>query len=213
MYVWIFIKGFVLENRVLVLAACAVFLLFLVAAIIVAKTGRSGVYLAFSSMAGGGFTLFALFFKIDFILGLYTAATLCVLAGILYFFAFCALLAKGRGLTKKYRLEEEKRRLQYTLPDRENSYVQARLNTVLCADCGGEKSAHYARVNLGYARKLLSAVKEKPLSAGERLQAEDIGKSFGLYVEKSRWSATDLRAVNEAFSVLMKLCAKYSVGA
>lgn len=213
MEIWASFKEFVGENRELVTACGVVFIALLIAAALVVATGKSGVYLAFCGIAGGCFAFFLLRFDVDFTSSAYAAAGLLTAAGIIYLFAAGGLLAKQKAWERCARKFEQERRLQYGLPDRENAYVQARLNTVLRMDERQERLAVTERVDLGYAKKMLSAVLEKPLSAGERLQAEDIGKSLGVYMQKSRWSTDDLRTVNDIFSVLMKLCAKYSVGA
>lgn len=213
MEIWVWLKEFAAENQALVTACGLVFIALAIAAVLVVTTGKSSVYLAFCGIASGGFALFLLAFDVDFTSGAYASAGLFVAAGIIYLFAAGGLIAKQKAWERCARKFEQERRLQYGLPDRENAYVQARLNTVLRMDGEEEGLAVSERVDLGYAKKMLSAVLEKPLSAGERLQAEDVGKSLGVYMQKSRWSAADLRAVNDVFSVLMKLCAKYSVGA
>ena len=208
MELWVWLKEFAAENQALVTACGLVFIALAIAAVLVVTTGKSSVYLAFCGIAGGGFALFLLAFDVDFTSGAYASAGLLVAAGITYLFAAGGLIAKQKAWERCARKFEQERRLQYGLPDRENAYVQARLNTVLRMDGEEEGLAVSERVDLGYAKKMLSAV-----SAGERVQAEDVGKSLGGYMQKSRWSAADLRAVNDVFSVLMKLCAKYSVGA
>ena len=213
MEIWLLIQEFTAQNRELVTACGLVLSALIVGACLVVTTGKSGLYLAVCGIAGGGFALFLVGFDMDFILGCYASAGLCIAGGVVYLFAGCGVIAKQKAWERCAREFEQARRLQYGLPDRENAYVQERLNTVLRMDGQEEDLAVAERVDLGYAKKMLSAVLEQPLSAGERLQAEDVGKSLGLYMQKSKWSAADLRAVNDVFSVLMKLCAKYSVGA
>lgn len=130
-----------------------------------------------------------------------------------YFLTLFIWLCRKRIQRRKARRAEIARRLQVTLPDRENSYVRARLNTVLQVpqERDYKKSADGAPARLSYARKLLARVREEELSTAERLQAEDIGKIFALYLQKPRWSSEDLRTVNDTFSVLLKLSAKYAV--
>ncbi|MBQ7913313.1 MAG: hypothetical protein IJ308_08405 [Clostridia bacterium] len=206
------IRELVAQNRELVIACIAALVLLSVAALLTVKTGRSGIYLAFSVAIGGGFALFALAFKIRFRLGAYAGAALCVFDGIIYLLAVCGLVAREKAWARRAHRREQVRKLQYCLPDRENTFVQARLNTVLNTTYGEDGLPVTEQIDFGYARQLLAALREKPLSVGEKLQAEDIGKSFGAYLQKPHWSVADLKAVNDAFSALMKLCAKYSVG-
>ena len=208
---WQIIRGFTQENTELVWAcALAVFLL-CAGAVLVVNTGRAGVYLAVSAAAGGAFALFALGYKIRITLVAYTAAILVILDGVLYLLAFSILISKQKAWERRARRAEDARRLLYTLPDRENTFVQARLNTVLRTDYGDDGLPTTEQVDLGYAKKLLADLLAKPLSAGERLQAEDMGKMIRAYLQKPRWTAADLRTVNDTLSALMKLCSKYSV--
>ena len=206
------IRAFIADNWALVIACGVAVIILCMAAGLVIKTGRSGLYLAISVAMGGGFALFALSFRLEARLGAYAAAALCVLDGLGYLLAVCGLILRERMWQRRARRAEQARRLQYCLPDRENSFVQARLNTLLKADSGEDGLPVWEQVDLGHARRLLAEVMEKPLSVGEKLQAEDIGKSFSIYLQKTRWNVSDLRAINDAFSALMKLCTKYSVG-
>ena len=167
--------------------------------------------MAVSAAAGGAFALFALGYKIRITLVAYTAAILVILDGVLYLLAFSILISKQKAWERRARRAEDARRLLYTLPDRENTFVQARLNTVLRTDYGDDGLPTTEQVDLGYAKKLLADLLAKPLSAGERLQAEDMGKMIRAYLQKPRWTAADLRTVNDTLSALMKLCSKYSV--
>lgn len=211
MEIWWSMGAFAEENTPL-LAVCgaAVFLLVL-GAYLTVKTGSAGLYLAISAVAGGGFALVGLIFIKDFYLCAYAAAGLLIFDGLAYVTAFCVMLAKQKAWERRARRAEQGRRLEYGLPDRENTFVQARLNTVLRTDYGEDGLPVLEQVDLGYAKKMLADLLAKPLSAAERLQAEDIGKTFGLYLHKPQWRACDLRVVNDAFSALMKLCTKYSV--
>ncbi len=210
MWILEWLVAFTVRNTALITACGVVFIGLLLAAIAVVKTGKSSVYLGAAALLSGAWSLFAIVYNIQWKIATCCAAILWILGGITYLFAFCGLIARGKALDRKARQAEIKRRLQYVLPDRENTFVQARMNSVLRA-CDGENFSVAERADVGYARKMLSAVLEMPLSAGERLQAEDVGKMLSLYMQKERWSVSDLRAINDAFSVLLKLCAKYSV--
>lgn len=130
-----------------------------------------------------------------------------------YFLTLFIWLCRKRIQKRRARRAELTRRLQYTLPDRENSYVRARLNTVLQVpqERDYKRSDSGEPVRLSYAKKLLARVREEELSAAERLQAEDIGKTFAAYLQKPSWNSADLRVVNDTFAALLKLSAKYAV--
>ncbi|MBE7079296.1 MAG: hypothetical protein E7380_05510 [Clostridiales bacterium] len=117
-----------------------------------------------------------------------------------------------RRAKKRAQKEERLRRIQFALPDKENAFVRERLHTVLQVPPPLEEERSLpAPVRFSYAKKLLAKVLEAPLSAAERLQAEDIGKTFSLYLKKEAIGERDLRGINETFAALLKLSAKYEV--
>ena len=86
--------------------------------------------------------------------------------------------------------------------------MRARLNTALQTE--SEENTN-ERVDLEHARGLLAKIKEAPLSRAERLEAEEMSRLVAVYRDKESWSTSDLRAVNDAFSRILKLSAKYAV--
>ncbi len=158
--------------------------------------------------------------------GYYEEDIVAVLAGVWLCVVLVALLllwqvvqtiVKGiRGLVlrakeRKKSRAERARRLKFTLPDRENSYVRARLNTALQAEDKAVEGFEPAYLRLGYVRKMLAKVQEATLSPIERLDVEEMSGLLALYTAKEKWSAEDRKAVNEVFSRLLKLSAKYEI--
>ena len=117
---------------------------------------------------------------------------------------------------KKRRIQAEiTRREQFVLPDRDNSFVCARLHTALqdanlpkLQENDGVKREDF---RFDYVRKLLTRLKNAPLSTAERLQAEDMEKTLGFCLQKERLQTEDIRLVNDTFSAVLKLAAKYAV--
>ena len=66
-------------------------------------------------------------------------------------------------------------------------------------------------IRFDHAKELLSKVRSSALTTAERLQTEEIAKTFSVYMHKEHWSAEELRAVNDLFASLLKLSAKYAV--
>ena len=105
------------------------------------------------------------------------------------------------------------------LPERDNTYVRARLHTALRVEEDGavsnvRKSVPYENrgaVRLGYARRLLAGVQDAPLTPAERLETDTLARAFAEYSVCEKWDTEQLRAVNELFARLLKLAAKYSV--
>ncbi len=120
--------------------------------------------------------------------------------------------ARRKRKERRLKKEEQLRRVQFALPDKENAFVRTRLHTALqVPSVLEERQALPSIVRFSYAKKLLAKVLESPLSPAERLQAEDIGKIFALYLKKEAIGEVDLRGINETFAALLKLSAKYEV--
>ncbi len=109
---------------------------------------------------------------------------------------------------KKSRLTAA-RRVEYTLPERENTFVRSRLNTAL--NSSREDKETPIEVRLGYVKKMLCSVKEAALTPVERLDVEEMSGVVAAYTAKEGWSSADRKAVNEVCAKLLKLSAKYEI--
>jgi hypothetical protein len=142
-----------------------------------------------------------------------SVSCLAVVGGALYLLVFLSLLLSKRREEKKRARAEEAKRLQYALPDKENSYLRARLNTVLKTpeepNTEGKVSEKYFR--LEHARKMLCGLREKSLAATERLEIDELRAILALYETKERLDAEELQVINDAFSRILKLSAKYEI--
>ena len=207
MWVIELVQNFIRQNAAFACACGVGYFAFVAGAFFVSATGKSRVYCGISTALLGGWILFAAAYDLAWELAWYGGAGLCVLGSVIFLGALASHASQVRAHKRFMAAEEERqRRVQYLLPSGENAFVRARLNSLLETNVGGSPC-----VDMGYARKLLLAVQEKPLSIGERLQVEDLEKVFAAYLKKPTWTAAELREVNDTFSVLMKLCAKHSV--
>lgn len=133
--------------------------------------------------------------------------------GLSYSATLIAFNIRSKVLKRRIQREEMLRKLKFTLPDKDNSYVKNRLNTVLQSESkiepepDGEKKTF----RLEHARQLLAKIKEAPLTRAERLEMEELSKLFNAYLKKYKWTSEDVRLLNEMFAYLLKLSAKYSV--
>jgi hypothetical protein len=132
--------------------------------------------------------------------------------------AFCAgvwmTVAVVNAQKRKYHEGMERaeivRRLQYTLPQKDNGYIRERLqNSLKIEDVEIERRK--VCVRLGYARALLGKVKAAPLTIAERMQADEMDGIFTLYRAKECWTVAELRSFNDVCAALLKLSAKYAV--
>ena len=169
------------------------------------------VYLAFTSILGGLFGIFTLYFGAIRELVWLAASVLAVFGGMVYMLLFCTLALRRATLQRRQRRAEIARRVQYTLPQRENTYIRTRLNTALHFSDTGEEEKIQTSVRLGYARILLTKVQAAPLTVAERLQVEEMGKIFTLYKGKEEWTVKEVNGVNNLCARLLKLSAKYVV--
>ena len=136
-------------------------------------------------------------------------AVLFICAGSLYLILRTVLALKAKI---KRRLKTE-RQLQFTLPEKDNSFIRARLNTVLKSENEQETVQEPQAVDfrLGYAKQLLMKLKEQKLSTADSLKREEFSALIGAYTNKLQCTASDLRTLNDALAGLLKLSAKYAV--
>ncbi len=126
------------------------------------------------------------------------------------FFAKVSVFCKRAAERKKNR-KIAARRIQYTLPERSNGYLRARLHTALSDEVAEPNGKDSAALQLRYAGQMLTKLKERPLTPVERLDVEEIGSLVALYSTRERWSGSEIKAVNSLLARLLKLSAKYEI--
>ena len=167
------------------------------------------IYVAVAALLLGGMGVFTPFFGLAKEVVGAGISLLLVFGGSVYLLLFGGVLMRENG-TKRRRLQAEiAKRVEYTLPQRENAYIRARLQDGLRVADGEKRTSGCAR--LGYARVLLGKVKSAPLSIADRLMAEEMEKAFALYHGKTSLTVEELRGVNDLCASLLKLSAKYAV--
>lgn len=200
------------ESRLLLILSGVVGLALILSFLAGLFTRSKGVYVALSAILLGGMGVVTVLLSTRR-QGVLSFCGLTCLDGMLYLCLYGVLAWKEWRAKRKQARALVQRRLQYTLPDRENSYVRTRLHTALRVreDTEEETDGEESTICLDYARALLQKVQNAPLTVAERLQTEEIAGSFALYVAKERWGNGDFRAVNELCAALLKLSAKYAV--
>jgi hypothetical protein len=132
--------------------------------------------------------------------------------GIGYATIYTLLEVGKRIASRRERRAEIRRRVQFTLPDRDNEYLKGRLQTALRVEKGDfieEKGE--VRARMGYAKRMLAQIKEASLTPIERIDVEEMARLMAAYEQKEKWSATDVKTMSELFSRLLKLSAKYGI--
>ena len=141
-------------------------------------------------------------------------AVLAVLGGFIYLVVYATTALQKAIKKRRADRAQIERRLQYTLPDKDNSFVRARLNTVLHVNEPPtlEKTEKTENVlSLSHAQKLLARLREMPLSTADRLETEEMSRLLSAYTNKEELTTGDMRTVNDTFAYLLKLSAKYSL--
>ena len=130
---------------------------------------------------------------------------------LLQFLLILAIDAQARRAEKKRKLQEEGRALLFTLPDKENSFVRERLQSTLSENKGREDTLSTADLQLEYMRKSVGKLKRAKLSPADRLAVENYSRILTAYATKENISSQELYGLNDTFSALLKLSAKYAV--
>ena len=169
---------------------------------------QSGYTLGMGLLALGGNLLALVWAKTSTIYAvIYFALLLCVCA-VVYCIALVCVSFCAYAKMRKLEREKIERAACYTLPARENEFVRERLHTVLRE----VESDDGERLNLSfsYARRALLRLQNEKLGLSERLETEELARLFALYKNKELFTVEDVTTLNEAFSRLMKLSAKYT---
>ncbi len=177
-----------------------------------------GFFVAFAVMIIGGEILTLLQDNVALTLAVSCVAWMCFLSAFVYVLLTCALIIRATYLRRKKRRDAMLRKVQYALPEKENTYIRARLHTVLKGDGLLDKNGNVLRekgvqenFRAEYVKKLLMKLQKAPLTKAERLELHEVSLLFSAYLKKSDWTAQDIRALNDIFSYLLKLSAKYTI--
>ena len=133
-------------------------------------------------------------------------------------FIFClvliAILTVFFKDRKRKQLEGVERELQFTLPDRDNSYVRERLQGPLKSEEERKRveiavTMKEMDVRLEYVRRTISKLKALPLTPADRLAVNRISKTVTFYGLKNALAPDETRRLNDCFASLLKMQAKY----
>ena len=123
---------------------------------------------------------------------------------------------KSRRAARIERFQKADRAVQFTLPDKENSFVRDRLKGPLKSEEGQKKQENFTPlkdmdIRLDYTRKTITKLKASSLTPADRLEVNRISKTVTFFALKNALSPSETRSLNDCFSRLLKLCAKYAV--
>ena len=122
---------------------------------------------------------------------------------------FVLILLVRRSRLRKRAREKYSRELEYTLPDRENSFIRERLLTAIRIP-DREETESVSECRFSHAKALLeriSATSRATLSETNELR--EIAFLIEGCEQKERLTVSEIREINDAFGRLLKTSAKY----
>lgn len=198
------------QSYATLIVFCTACALLIISALIGYKVKSTGVYSAFVLLVYGGACIAVLTQTLTGKSALYLTAGFTVVSGALYLTLWLILTIKERITRRRAQRKEIERKLKFTLPERENSFVQARLNTALHPDAEKLQEQESQALPLSHAWDLLTKLREKQLTTADRLASAELAALLSLYKEKETWTNRESQAVNDALAGVLKLSAKYS---
>ena len=206
-FAWLFY-----ENIPLLIIFSATFFALNVAVYLSYSSNTTSVFIALSLIIGGSAWLISAVYKVRIEYALRPTAVLCVYGGTAYVILRIILGVKRKIIERKAKREQIERSLQFTLPEKDNSFIRARLNTVLKPTKVKESERmEIGKIEFSYAKALLEKLTDCRLSTADGLKAQSLMEIIGEYAVKPTCTTGELAKLSEAFSTLLKLSAKYAV--
>lgn len=138
----------------------------------------------------------------------YLGVMLCTCA-FAYGFALVFVGIRGYIIKRKKEREKVERAVCYTLPASKNEYIRNRLHTVLREE--EKENEEPLNLSFSWAWRTVLRLQNAKLSLTERLEVERLTNLLSQYKRKQSFATEDVLLLNDAFSKLMKLSAKYNV--
>ena len=205
---WLYEVFFSFSNVLLICFCCTVLALIL-SGVIGWKLQQGGYTLATGALCVGAHLLALTWEEVDFAKSVvYLGVTLCTCA-FAYGLVLACVSVRVRVLQRRKQRANIERAVCYTLPARENEYVRNRLQTALQTET--DKQEERLQISLTYACRTLLRLQNMKLCLTERLETEYLEKNLKQYKHKQTFTAEEVVFLNDTFSKLMKLSAKYGV--
>ena len=128
-------------------------------------------------------------------------------------FALCVYCKNRRKKRRELRAEQG-RKLLFTLPDKENTFLRDRLNSVLKPPNLEEDRLNpqlHDGVQFLHVEGMLEKAFALPLSLGDRFTLEETAKLLKCLSLREDWSEKDLKIMNDCCLNALKIMAKYAV--
>ena len=140
---------------------------------------------------------------------LLSVAITAFVSGFFWLFIFYLFSLLSRRRKKRENINRE---LEFTLPDRENTFIRSRLSTVLNREfCEAERQEEKLAVEFSQALKMLDKISIAPLSTAEKIEVGQMQGDFRAFEMKETFTVKEVLSINEKFARVLKLSAKYGV--
>ena len=115
---------------------------------------------------------------------------------------------KKRAFERKILKNEEKRKVEFALPERENSFIRARLNVLRVEEV---KENLRFPLCFSYVDGMLKSLSACPLIFSEKIELQNMQELLQTLINKDFFTSNEVKKLNDTFNRLLKLSAKYDV--
>ena len=143
------------------------------------------------------------------------AAPYFIVVGAAYLLLFLFVLSVVKWTARRRKRIRETiipKEVFFTVPDRENRYLQQRLaNELDVSRWSKSEQKEKLIIPFACAQNLLARVVVAPLTAAERLEVDLLRAKLEEYFSQNGFTAREVRELNDCFARLLKLSAKHAV--
>ena len=207
-----FYATFFLNSLIVEIMFFAFLGILIFASVLAYHLSSGSFFFAVSIVLFGFFTLALWQENIRFAQALPLFSLLTIVVGVSYLLVFILIKVKQKRARKRTEREIKAREMCYSLPQKDNTFVRARLGSISQDEevCNGDVVGDM-QLRFAYAKTLLEKLRLKTLCATERLEMDELANVFAVYSKKELYVGEDVRLLNDAFSRVLKLAGKYAV--
>ena len=207
-----FYVAFFLENTSLSIMFFSFFAVLVLTSFICYHLSSGGLFLSVAAVLLGVSAIVVKGQGVDLSSVVPYYSLLFIMVGVAYLMVFTLVKMRQKRARMRAKREYKAREMRYELPQKDNTFVRARLGNFTkevkreVQDVVGDIQLRFT-----YAKNLLEKLRLQSLGATERLEMDELASVFALYSKKDGFVGEDIRLVNDAFSRVLKLAAKYAV--
>ncbi|MBE5744677.1 MAG: hypothetical protein E7355_00920 [Clostridiales bacterium] len=212
-YVCFIYSWVLLEDKRLLIVLLSSIALMIIGCVLSCLLKSGTVSVSFALIIAGGVLSFLAYTNNIAIDSIPFISLLIVTFGCLQSVFYFAWRLAQRIKRKRLRKENQARQMQYTLPQKDNTFIRARLHTAINDEpqLAEQENGEEITLRFTYARRLLAKLRGENLSVTERAEVDELSNIFALFIKRDTFINEDVRLISEAFSRVLKLAAKYGV--